>query len=98
MSTKNLNSLLPQSYKMHLFKRGDNTEIVKNIALCNFLIITVIYVKVHISGMEMSQRICFFIINFSGNAVCLFTFFYFFIFFFFEKMAKKSPFWLKRKL
>ena len=38
---------------------GVNPEIVKNIARCNFLIITVIYIKVYISGMEVSQRICF---------------------------------------
>ena len=37
-----------------------NPEIVKNIANCNFLIITLMYIKVYISGMEMSQRIFFF--------------------------------------
>ena len=36
-----------------------NPEIVKNIAHSNFLIITVKYIKVYISGMEMSQRIHF---------------------------------------
>ena len=40
-------------------KGSVNPEIVKNIAHCNFVIVTVIYIKVHISGMEMSQRICF---------------------------------------
>ena len=39
---------------------GVNPEIVKNIARCNFLVIkTVMYIKVYISGMEMSQRVCF---------------------------------------
>ena len=40
-------------------KGSVNPEIVKNIARCNFLIITVMYIKVYISGMEMSQRIHF---------------------------------------
>ena len=41
-------------------KEGVNPEIVKNIARCNFLIITVVYIKeVYISGMEVSQRIQF---------------------------------------
>ena len=30
---------------------GVNPEIVKNITRCNFLIITVMYIKVYISGM-----------------------------------------------
>ena len=40
-------------------KGGVNPEIVKTIARCNFLIITLMYIKVYISGMEMSQRIRF---------------------------------------
>ena len=40
-------------------KGSVNPEIVKNIARCNFLIITVMYIKVYISGMEMSQKIRF---------------------------------------
>ena len=44
---------------------------MKNIACSNFLIITMMYIKVHISGMEMSKRICFLILNFSKNAVFL---------------------------
>ena len=32
-------------------------EVVKNTACCNFLIIAVMYKKVCISGMEMSQKI-----------------------------------------
>ena len=36
-----------------------NPEIVKNIARLNFLIIIVMYIKVYIFRMEMSQRICF---------------------------------------
>ena len=43
----------------NVFKGSINPEIVKNIARCNFLIITVMYIKVYISGMEMSQRIRF---------------------------------------
>ena len=42
-----------------MFKGGVNPEIVKNIARCKFLNITVMYIKVYISGMEMSQRIHF---------------------------------------
>ena len=38
---------------------GVNPEIVKNIARCNFLIVTVMYIKVYISGMEISQRMRF---------------------------------------
>ena len=38
-------------------KGSVNPEIVKNIARYNFLIITVMYIKVYISGMEMSQKI-----------------------------------------
>ena len=41
------------------FKRSINPEIVKNIARCNFLSIIVMYIKVYISGIEMSQRIHF---------------------------------------
>ena len=41
------------------FNRGVNPEIVKNTACSNFLFITVTYKKVYISGMEMSQKICF---------------------------------------
>ena len=40
-------------------KEGVNPEIVKTIARYNFLIITVMYIKVYIFGMEMSQRIYF---------------------------------------
>ena len=40
-------------------KRSVNPEIVKNIARCYFLIITMMYIKVYISGMGMSQRIHF---------------------------------------
>ena len=36
--------------------RGVNPDIVKNIALCIFLVIAVIYLKVYISRMEMSLR------------------------------------------
>ena len=39
---------------MFSFKGSVNPEIVKNIARSNFLIITVMYIKVYISGMEMS--------------------------------------------
>ena len=39
--------------------RGFNPEIVKNISRCNFIIITVMYIKAYIFGMEMSQRIHF---------------------------------------
>ena len=52
--------------KLHLgfevlfpFKGSVNPELVKNIARCNFLIITVMYMKVYIFGMEVSQRIRF---------------------------------------
>ena len=38
---------------------GVNPEIVKTIARCNFVIVTVMYIKIYISGMEMSQRIRF---------------------------------------
>ena len=38
-------------YQPHC-KGGVNPEIVKNIAHFNFLIITVMYIKVYISGME----------------------------------------------
>ena len=43
------------------FKGSRKPEIVKNIASCysNFLIITMMYIKVYISGMEMSQRVRF---------------------------------------
>ena len=41
------------------FKGSVNPEIVKNIARCNFLIITVMYMKVYIYEMEMTQRIRF---------------------------------------
>ena len=40
-------------------KGSVNPEIVKNIARCNFLIVTVMFIKVYISGMEVSQRIRF---------------------------------------
>ena len=40
-----------------VIRGGVNQEIVKNIASCNFLIITVMYIKVYIWGMEMSQGI-----------------------------------------
>ena len=40
-------------------KGSVNPDIVKNIARCNSLIITLMYIKVYISGMEMSQRIQF---------------------------------------
>ena len=46
-------------YCVHFLKGGVNPEIMKTIARCNFLIITVMYIKVYISGMEMSQRIRF---------------------------------------
>ena len=62
------------------FKGSVNPEILKNIACCNFLIITVMYIKVYISGMEMSQRIHFW---YQILPKC----------WFFEKMAKKSLFW-----
>ena len=44
-----------------------NPEIVKNIASCNFLILTLMYIKIYVSGMEMSQRIRFFGIKFYQN-------------------------------
>ena len=47
------------SFSEICFKGSVNPEIVKNITRCNFLIITVMYIKVYISGMEMSQRIHF---------------------------------------
>ena len=47
---------------------GVNPEIVKTIARCNFLIITVMYIDVYISGMEMSP---FLISSFTKNAVFL---------------------------
>ena len=47
------------NYYFTSVKESVNPEIVKNIACCNFLIITVMYIKVNISGMEMSQRIHF---------------------------------------
>ena len=53
---------LPGSFlclSTRLIKRSVNPEIVKNIASCNVLIITGMYIKVYISGMEMSQRIRF---------------------------------------
>ena len=40
------------------FNRSVNPEIVK-LACCNFLIITVMYIKVYISGVETSHRIHF---------------------------------------
>ena len=43
----------------YAFKGSVNPEIVKNIARCNFLIITVMYIKVYMSGMERSQTIHF---------------------------------------
>ena len=36
-----------------------NLKILKHIECCNFQIITEMYIKVYISGMEMSQRIHF---------------------------------------
>ena len=49
-----------QKYTQLIRLKGSvNPEIVKNIASCNFLIITLMYIKVYISGMEMSQRIRF---------------------------------------
>ena len=44
---------------MLTLKGSVNPEIVKNIASCNFLIITLMYMKVYISGLEMSQKIRF---------------------------------------
>ena len=38
---------------------GVNPDIVKNIARYNFQIATVMYIKVYIFGVEMSQRIYF---------------------------------------
>ena len=66
-------------------KRSVNPEIVKNIARCNLLIITVMYIKVYISGMEMSQRIHFW---YQIYQLC----------WFFEKMAKKNTFLVKKIL
>ena len=40
-----------------VLKESANPEIVKNIAICNFLIINVMYIKVYTSGMEISQKI-----------------------------------------
>ena len=40
-------------------KGSVNPEIVKNTARCNFLIITVMSIKVYISRMEISHRIRF---------------------------------------
>ena len=52
--------LLHDFYYTHpLINGGVNPQIVTNIALCIILIITVMYIKVYISGMEMSQRIHF---------------------------------------
>ena len=48
-----------QPFLICWFKGGVNPEIVKTIARCNFVIITVMYIKVYISEMEMSQRIRF---------------------------------------
>ena len=67
-----------------LIKGCVNPEIVKNIACCNFLIITVIYIKVYISGMEMSQRIHF-LYQISLKMLI-----------FFEKMAKNHFFGKKK--
>ena len=47
--------------------------------------LTVMYIKVYISGMEMSQRIHFVISNFTKNALGCF--------FFFGENGKKSIFW-----
>ena len=66
----------------NLVKGSVNPEIVKNIACCYFLIITVMYIKVYISGMEMSLRILL-ISDFTKNAD-------------FWENGKKSIFWLKK--
>ena len=59
--------------------KGVRTQIfLKHIECCNFQNITVIYIKVYISGMEMSQRIFFWLSNFTKNDD------------FFEKMAKNN--------
>ena len=46
--------------KSELFLNGGvNPNFLKHIECCNFQIITEMYMKVYISGMEMSQRIHF---------------------------------------
>ena len=45
-------------YKQHYEVNGCvNPKTMKNTARCNFLIMTLKYIKVYISGMEMNQRI-----------------------------------------
>ena len=61
----------------HNILMGVWTQILfKHIECCNFQTVTVMYLKVYISGMEMSQRIHFWL-NFTKNDG------------FFEKMAKE---------
>ena len=52
---------------MYHFKGSVNPEIVKNTARCKFLIVTVMYIKVYISWIEMSQKNPFLISNFTKN-------------------------------
>ena len=59
-------------------------KFLKHIECCNFQTITVMYIKVYISGMEMSQRIHFWYQILLKMMI-----------FFFEKMAKKTLFWSK---
>ena len=71
------NSLTLCDTQSSLVEGSVNPEIVKNIARCNFLIITVMFIKVYISGIEMSQRIRFWYGIWQKNTD------------FFEKMKKK---------
>ena len=47
------------SSKWHLGTSSTTGSILKNIARCNFLLITVMFIKISISRMKMSQRIRF---------------------------------------
>ena len=92
-----LSKFLYEGPARHFIYGGVNPGIVKNIKRSNFLIITVMYIKVYISGVEMSQSIHFDIKFYKKLVFCLcfvlFRFcFCFVLFFCLEKMAKNQFF------
>ena len=91
-----LSKFLYEGPAPHFIYGGVNPGIVKNIKRSNFLIITVMYIKVYISGVQMSQSIHFDIKFYKKLVFCLcfvlFRFCFCFVFFFGEN-GKKSIFW-----